>query len=319
MDYLYRVLKIKTQVIEEQAPRGLPRYLTGLYRIQKASLGKITVFLMYPRTELEQVDSVRKHIRELQKLESIPAVLMLNRMTGRQRERFIDAGIPFIVDGKQIYLPFMGTCLQERCDGVIEAGEHLTPSAQMLLLYYIYQNKEVMNTSDAVSALGLTATSISRASRELEDAKLLRSRRCGIQKEISADLSGEELWNKAYPMLRSPVTRTLYIPREIGSQLLPGGYSALAQYSMLNPPALPCCAAYRDKKLSEQAADELVDSDAQMEIQFWKYDPKSLAAGNCVDPLSLALSLKDDPDERVEAEVEEMLETFWKEKYGKRD
>ena len=176
-----------------------------------------------------------------------------------------------------------------------------------------------MITSAAVSALGLTATSISRASRELEDAGLLQSSKCGVQKEIFSDCSKEKIWDKAYPSLRSPVTKTLYIPGDVGDRLLLSGYSALAEYSMLNPPDVPCCAVYRDKALSKQAADELADSDTQVEIQFWKYDPKPLACGNCVDVLSLALSLRDDPDERVEGETEEMLTTFWKENYGKRN
>ena len=45
-------------------------------------------------------------------------------------------------------------------------------------------------------------------------------------------------------------------------------------------------------------------------VEFWKYDPEPFAFDGCVDPVSLAESLKDIPDERVQGELEDYLEEF---------
>jgi hypothetical protein len=42
-------------------------------------------------------------------------------------------------------------------------------------------------------------------------------------------------------------------------------------------------------------------------VEMWRYDPRKLSKEKMVDGLSLALSLKEDADERVEEAVEEML------------
>lgn len=44
------------------------------------------------------------------------AVLILDHLAYRQKEYLLRDHIPFVVEGKQIYLPFMAVYLQERCD-----------------------------------------------------------------------------------------------------------------------------------------------------------------------------------------------------------
>jgi hypothetical protein len=62
--------------------------------------------------------------------------------------------------------------------------------------------------------------------------------------------------------------------------------------------------------------DALIDDTEQVELQLWKYDPQILAKGSTVDVLSLAMCFWDDPDERVEEAVEEMLEEYWRNTNG---
>lgn len=62
-------------------------------------------------------------------------MLVLNELSYRQKEYLLREKIPFIVDGKQIYLPFMSVYLQERCDAEKQPREDLLPSAQLLLLH----------------------------------------------------------------------------------------------------------------------------------------------------------------------------------------
>ena len=164
MEYLEKVLGIK--VIYEQVKfQHLPNFITARYRLQMVAMnGKRAIFL-YPKTELEQIEVLKKHIARIQKNENLSVVLVLEKITFRQKEYLIRERIPFIVEGKQVYLPFMAVYLQERCSAEKMQREEILPSAQMLLLYFIYRGVQELFASQAVKDLELTPTSISRASK----------------------------------------------------------------------------------------------------------------------------------------------------------
>ncbi len=45
-------------------------------------------------------------------------------------------------------------------------------------------------------------------------------------------------------------------------------------------------------------------------VELWKYDPGLFAKDGEVDPVSLAMSLSDNTDERVEGELQSFLEEY---------
>ena len=319
MEYLKRVLGIRVEYLKD-APNAMPNYIVSRYRIQKVMLdGRKTVFVS-PQKEVDSVNAVKKHLDRIERTEGVPAVLLLDRLTYRQKEYLLHDRIPFIVDGKQIYLPFMAVYLQERGDGEKKESAFMLPSAQLLLLYYIYHGCGELMTSDAARKLSFTATSISRASRQLVERGLIQTKKRGVQKVIVSDKTPEELFAAAKNSMCNPVRKTIYVPKAvIDSELLMSGYSALAEFTMINPPGVTCFAADSVSAWEKMSSGRLQNSVDQYEVQLWRYDPKKLSADNCVDRLSLALSLNGDRDERVEAAVEEMLGQVWREIDGKRD
>lgn len=88
---------------------------------------------------------------------------------------------------------------------------------------------------------------------------------------------------------------------------------------MLNTPNVQCFASDTISEWQKSAANTLQDSKTQVAVELWRYDPKKLADSKTVDVLSLALSLEDDRDERVEEAVEEMLGNLWRQIDGHRD
>ena len=281
--------------------------------------GQKVVFL-YPKNELEQVETLKKHLERVKKSADCPVVLVLEQITARQREYLLREKVAFIVDGKQIYLPFMAVYLQERCDAEKSDREEILPSAQMLLLYFIYEGAKELSTSQAAKDLELTPTSISRASKQLEEMGLLQAKKIGVQKILSSENSPKELFYKAEKALLSPVKRTVYIPDEkVKIELLESGYSALAEYSMLNAPSVRCYASEKISQWNDFMTKDLQDSNSQVAIEMWRYDPRKLSREKMVDELSLALSLREDADERVEEAVEEMLNNLWRKIDGNRN
>ena len=319
MEYLNKVLGIEVVYMNGKFEH-LPNFIVTRYRLQRVSMNGQGVIFLYPKTELEQVEVLKKQIARIQKNENLPVVLVLNELSFRQKEYLIREKIPFIVEGRQIYLPFMALYLQERCNAEKKPREEMLPSAQMLLLHFIYGGAQELSTSQAAKDLELTPTSISRASRQLEEMGLLHIRKAGVQRILYSEDSPKMLFQKTGDTLLNPVKRTVYIPKElVGTDLLESGYSALTEYSMLNAPNVRCYAAERISQWKDVMTNSLQNSQVQVAVEMWRYNPRKLSTRNAVDELSLALALREDADERVEEAVEEMLNELWRKIDGYRN
>lgn len=311
MEYLNKILGIEV-VYENVALTHLPNFIATRYRLQLVSMNGQRAIFLYPATELEQIEVLKKHIARIQKNENLPVVLVLKELTYRQKESLLREKIPFIVDGRQIYLPFMAVYLQERCNAEKKSREGILPSAQMLLLHFIYGGARELSTSQAAKDLKLTPTSISRASKQLEKMGLLQIKKKGVQRILQSEDSPKMLFRKAENKLLNPIKRTIYIPKKfVGIDLLESGYSALAEYSMLNAPNIKCYATEKISQWNDVMTNSLQDSQVQVAVEMWRYNPRKLSTRNMVDALSLALALREDADERVEEAVEEMLNELW--------
>ena len=311
MEYLNKILGIEV-VYENVALTHLPNFIATRYRLQLVSMNGQRAIFLYPATELEQIEVLKKHIARIQKNENLPVVLVLKELTYRQKESLLREKIPFIVAGRQIYLPFMAVYLQERCNAEKESREEILPSAQMLLLHFIYGGARELSTSQAAKDLKLTPTSISRASKQLEKMGLLQIKKRGVQRILQSEDSPKMLFRKAENKLLNPIKRTIYIPKKfVGIDLLESGYSALAEYSMLNAPNVKCYATEKISQWNDVMTISLQDSRVQVAVEMWRYNPRKLSTRNMVDALSLALALREDADERVEEAVEEMLNELW--------
>ena len=122
MEYLNKVLGVKV-TYEDVDFKHLPNFIVTRYRLQMVSMNEQKMVFLYPKAELEQIEVLKKHIARIQKNENLPVVLVLKELSYRQKEYLIREKIPFIVDGKQIYLPFMAVYLQERCSAEKSHGK----------------------------------------------------------------------------------------------------------------------------------------------------------------------------------------------------
>lgn len=99
MEYLNKVLGIEV-TYEDVEFKHLPNFIVTRYRLQMASMNGKKVIFLYPKTELEQIEVLKKHIARIQKNENKPIVLVLNELGFRKKEYLIREKIPFIVEGR---------------------------------------------------------------------------------------------------------------------------------------------------------------------------------------------------------------------------
>jgi hypothetical protein len=167
-----------------------------------------------------------------------------------------------------------------------------------------------------IRELGYTTMTLTRAVKELTAAGIATAHTEGRTRWLRAEHSANETWELAKPLLRSPVRRRFWA-RPVADWKPPAvrsaGLSALARQSMLAEPEwLTYAVSPAQWKAASKAGIEMLPEPlpGANEWELWHYDPALLADGDTVDPLSLTLSLQDDPDERVQLALDELKVRF---------
>jgi len=301
--------------------QALPRYLTNAYSILQGTLGTTRALWLFALDEPTPA-AVEKHVSAITQWWPDAQVVVFDRLPSYVRQRLIERGISFVVPGAQLYLPEHGLDFRSRSKQSARVGATLRPSAQSMLLYLLLHSGDsalARSASELAPILGQSLMTASRAVAELEAHGLVRVQRVGRTKEVRLSQGAREVWEAAQPLLRTPVIRRLTLvdglPESAGGHLL-AGLRALSQQSMLAAPRTPTYAVDRTTARASGMEDAAVardwpsmaDEAGAATVEIWSYDPAPLSDGVVVDPLSLSLSLRDDPDERVQGAVARLLE-----------
>jgi hypothetical protein len=213
-----------------------------------------------------------------------------------------------------MFLPMLMIDLREHFSrGRVRSENKLSSVSQVLILYQILHGSlDETRLGQIASRLGYSAMAISKAQDELQRTQLCDAIRSGRTIFLHFNLKGKDLWDKAQPLLSTPVKRTQWIrwgqPR---ARAAIAGLSALSRYSMIADESLPTY-AMRDRDLLNALENGSIygsagREDAEARMESWKYDPWLLADKEIVDPASLYLSLRQSADERVQKEREGLL------------
>lgn len=304
------------------APTNLPHFIIDRYAIWQGSLNNRSLLLMAIREILPPGSGATaqylKHRDLVQReLGADLVLLLLDRAPNAIRRQMVDRKIGFIASGAQLYVPEAFLDLRERAPAfAIASAASISPTTQFLLLA-IMQGRKLndLNLTELADDLGVSIMSISRTLDELEALQLAKVHLVGRQRRLHMLLRGQGLWEAVQAQLQSPVRKVRVVCAQDGEKIGPlAGTSALARYTMLAPPRTESRAILAASWKNLAAADTLRPAtafdDERIEVQTWTYDPRILARNGVIDPLSLYLSVRGSPDERVAQAAEELLETF---------
>ena len=191
----------------------------------------------------------------------------------------------------------------------------MMPVTQALFLYLLYRhdNEPVMK-KDAAEAISVTRTSLTRASEQLKAMGLISEEKVGREYLMQTEGSGIELFRKAKPWLINPVYRAVTVEEDAKYYDYPAaGESALGEITMLNRPAVPVFAVWKNEVNMEEISEIDIRWDIYskpIQLELWRYNPKLFAIDHRVDPVSLAMSFENNRDERIEGAIEEYLEEY---------
>lgn len=294
--------------------QALPLYVAGNYEIDEAIVSNNRfIVMMSPIGDLPTLPAMKKHIEKIQKIDDVPVAFYLKNLSDFRRKGMLESNIPFMTE-KQVFLPFIGTLLMEEKNNALYKEKFMF-STQQLFLMYLYNRQNKLYVANVGKKLPYSAMTLSRAVKQLEASDLFLVYKDGVNKVIESKYDRRELFERAKPFLLDPVRKYGYIEKSrIDENMVLASESALVKNSMLNPSKLITYAIDEQKMDINQMENELVDPNKQIRLELWGYDPKLFSDDNVADGLSVALSLREIVDERIEEAIDECIERELNEK-----
>ncbi len=312
--YLARVLGYIGQPTPWPQASSLPVYLQERYGFECLEIARFNCVLMLQQGEETETPSViRKHMEAVRSKNQCPVIYVVDTITSYERQRLIEQHVPFVVPGKQMYLPPLGIDLREQFAPMHKKAKRLGAVAQILVLREILQPGFCAAPSGYLAdKLGYSAMTLARATTELAESELAEVERMGREKHMAFHYRGRELWEKANKLLNNPVRKRIWI--EGHDRQLPApasGETALAHYTMMAEPRYFTLAVYAKEWPGQKELLHLNEVPGHWEadscVELWRYNPRLVEEGEYVDRLSLWLSLRGTRDERVEMAMDELL------------
>ena len=304
----YRQFTGKQLEIKQALPeltKQLPVMITVAYSIYVAEImGMPVIFLEVKNPGNVTPLQLQKHQKLVMAKTAIPVVFVLERIASYNLSRLATARVNFIVPGKQIFVPTLMMNMKEVKDGRVLEEEIMPGMAQCILLYHIEQGGLAgKSTSELAEQFHVSYPNISRALRWLEKKGLCRLNGTKT-KSLAFEEDMKSLWEKALPLMPSPVERIVYTDVYLENSKL-AGESAMEELTMLAGPQIPVIAI--SKAEAKVQKNLLFRHEGKYVVEIWRYDPHFLTTRTAVDPLSLYLSMKASDDERVRIESDKLV------------
>lgn len=297
MDILTDILGMQAEYDEWEKSSMLPSYMPETYTFKKAVIEGVACIIMELQADFPTLPGIKRQIRVMQSIENLPAVLQVDSMSAFRRKSLIQEKIPFIIRGKQIYLPFLGAYLLAKDVKKREESptlEKFMYSTQQLLLWYLYQPKSRLYVSEAVKVLPFTAMTLTRAARQLEAAHLFEARKEGVNKVLETSMNKLQVYEKAKPYMRTPVKYEGYADRElVVREMVLAGDSARRSYANSERKRIAVLKTYACAEEffnKDELVEDLIDIEWQHKVEIWAYDPRLFGKEGEADPISVELS-----------------------------
>lgn len=292
----------------------LPYFLQDAFEWRKLALFGHPVLLAIDLGEKHlPLREVKNKLDKVRDLFDLPILYVTGALASYERRQLIESKLPFLVPGNQLYLPDLGIDLREYFRRRPPSRAALSPAAQAVLLTLLLKKPGAWRAHTLAAQLDYTSMTLSRVVRELESAELITTRNSGRSRDFALADNPRDVWKRALPNLRTPIKRVTWTqPASVPPYLLNAplaGLSALAQNTMISePPSIVRALTQAEWKLALDGGLKALPEwePASLEWQIWTYKPPFYQTGDCVDPFSLLLSLRDERDERVQIALDEL-------------
>lgn len=291
-EYIEKSLRRPIVLVENiDIYKKLPLKFRGSYELFSIYLDSVEWMIVKPKKEL-RLNVLRYDRKQIEKIAGLNCALYFTKISCYMKETMLNEGMPFIIEDKLVFLPFIGMLLSESNDRKLAPVHLISFLTQKLILCALYEKWKGMNVTKIAEKLGVTKMSVSRCLDEIEylDIRILdksgKTRKVSIKEEINV------LWEEIKPKLRNPVIVRFRLAEDVKLEKK-AGMSALCDYSMLSDNAYPTYAVVKNelketkiKQLRQISGGEEIGCEVLELGYFIEYNGKMVQ-----DPFSLILSL----------------------------
>ena len=310
--YLKNTLGIEPiiRALKVDVLKTLPMYIANGYTLYYIELFQHDFMLVEVKNNFI-TNRLKKHLDLIRKTFNKNTIAVIPQLEAYSRARLIEKKIPFIIPGKQMYLPDLLIDLKEYGNKPKEIPKTMRPATQFLLLYHLQvKSLEGINLKSIAEILDYDAATISRAVYYLHNTGL-----CTLEgakeKILHFNKTKKELWKEAEPLMNNPIKKTTYYTGWVDdANMFKSNNNALAHYTDLNDDIIEFYAVRPGytKLIGGVNLRETAIHEGNVCIEEWKYNPSLLTKGDFVDPLSLYLCFRNEHDERIEMALEQIIE-----------
>lgn len=314
--YLEDTFGLKVVVGPKSFPdlKKLPLHIRKTYDLIPVLIeGREVVWVKVNSLEAASPFRIAKQAGLMQKLLGRQIVFLFSSLDTYTRKALIKNRVAFIEEGRQIFAPNLMIHLDAYSPQPMNV-DGMSPSTQLLLLYHLQvESLEGLRIKQVADRFSYSKMTVSRALKELEELEFSRPER-GRGKPFSFEFRGRELWEKTLPHLKSPIRKEIELEEApLDVKGVRSGFHALAKYSTLSRPKTYSVAigAEEYKRLKKEDSRSIKKGQVgEYRLEIWAYDPLHLGIGENADPLSSYLIYQNDPDERVQMALEELINGY---------
>lgn len=254
----------------------------------------------------------RQYDRFLKQLKR-PLIFYFANLKPRERSRLVKHKVQFIVGDKFLHAPQLGLfgempVFDENWNSLVNETD-LSAWAETIVIKRLLDDAiEEITGNQLAQLFNVTQMTISRAVRELEAFGLCTLEKQGTGKRVRFGTKNE-LWQKAQKLFTSPVVGMVDLA-EKPIELPLAGDPALEHYTMIAGIPPMTYAIYKREFLQLKREGKIKIprvGEEKLRLQLWKRDPRPLAQGRYIDPISLYFSEKNSTDDRVQVETRKMM------------
>lgn len=293
----------------------LPLAILSRYRFEIIRVLETDYVVVTPQNRMDSRTMIRD-IHRIEKLLGKRCILSVSENTQWSNQRLIEENIPFIEEGKQIYLPDLGVLLSDHKERKLKDVGQISYLTQKVFLTALYENWSDMSVSKAASRLQVSRMAITMAYDEAEVLGLPYIKKRGNSRCFTANHERKQMWEEILPVLRSPVVKNLRLkelPEHLDTALF-SGYSALSGYSLIDDNVYKTYAVLKSDihKYREYKAVNAGDVPACVIQEMGYLIPGKDEHIHAVDPCSVYLSMREEAehDPRTSMALDEMMEEY---------
>ena len=292
------------------AERRAVGWLANLYDLRKVSLHGHPHLLAFAKAGMRYTPAaVAKQFAAGSAL-GVPYVFVPQQLAPHDLERLVANRVPFVTAVNGIFLPKMGLLLPAPAQtrATVTREHFAMPTQQLVIGCLLKRWGNALTLAEASRITGFSAATVVHAFQELVHFGVGERERLADGRTLRLCLlPPKALWERSLPRFVNPCKRTVGVT-ECPKDAVIAGVDALAAVSDLNE-APPTCFAIALRGFTARKLNLLSPELAPYQLQLWTMPPCALGE-HAIDPISLYLSLRDHPDDRVQIQRDKLLEAL---------